>query len=86
MSQKSLDIKEDTTSRPQSSKVKADKLEQPEAKNLGQVISQTNMAFERKPSAIEKASEELAHRIKSGHEEGEQILAKNVLSQDGSKQ
>ena len=44
------------------------------------------MAFERKPSAIEKASEELAHRIKSGHEEGEQILAKNVLSQDGSKQ
>ena len=86
MSQKSLEIKEDTASRPQSSKVKADKLEQPEVKNLEQVVSQANVAFERKPSAIEKASEELAHRIKSGHESGEQIFSKNVPSRDGSKQ
>ena len=74
MSQKSLEIKEDTASRPQSSKVKTDKLEQPEVKNLEGVVSQANVAFERKPSAIEKASEELAHRIKSGHESGEQIF------------
>ena len=45
MSQKSLQIQEDTASRPQSSKVKADKLEQPEGKNLEQIISQKNVAF-----------------------------------------
>ena len=86
MSQKSLNVQEDTASRPQSSKVKADKLEQPEVKNLEHGVSQGNVAFDRKPSAIDKASEELAHRIKSGHESGENILAKNHPSQEGSKQ
>ena len=80
MSQKSLQIQEDTASRPQSSRVKADKLEQPEVKNLEQVISQKNVAFDRKPSAMEKASEELTNRIKSGHESGEKFLSKKVLS------